>query len=128
MIINEKIPFTIMMSGTIVEISRCVYAHLETRMHSSTMHTARFSGHLYREGCLPLGPGGVCLLVKGVSASGLGVSASGSRGCLPHPLHQNESKTGPAYRHICLSGQHHHIISYHIIKTLPPRYFVCRRQ
>ena len=34
----------------------------QTRMHSSRMRTARFSGRLYREGgwgCLPLGPGGV---------------------------------------------------------------------
>ena len=36
-------------------------------------------------GCLALGPGGVYLWVLGVSASGSGegVSASGSRGCLP---------------------------------------------
>ena len=68
MIINEKIPFTIMMSGTIVEISRCVYAHLETRMHYSTMHTAASAAiSTVRD---------VCLWVQGVSAYW-------SRGCLP---------------------------------------------
>ena len=34
-------------------------------MHSSRMRTTRFSSHLYG-GCLPLGPGGVCLWVRRV--------------------------------------------------------------
>ena len=64
------------MSRTTVEISRCVCLHFETRMHSSTMRTARFSGHLYREGSLPLGRGGVCLwVVVGVCLWVQGVSA-----------------------------------------------------
>ena len=74
-----------------------------SRMYSSRMRNARFSGRLYRVGvegggCLPLGAGGVlplgsggdvCLWVweGGVSASGsreVFPSESGGWGCLPH--------------------------------------------
>ena len=66
-----------------------------TRMHSSRMRTARFSGRLYQgmpasrsRGCLPSGWWGVCLWVRGwVSASRFGgVSASGSRGIYHTPF------------------------------------------
>ena len=32
------------------------------------------------------------------------------------------SKRGPAYRHICLRGQHHHIISYHHMNIISYQY------
>ena len=57
-----------------------------TRMHSSRMHTTHFSGHLYG-GCLPLGPGDICLWVWGVSASWSRECLSNTPFSPPTPFH-----------------------------------------
>ena len=80
-------------------------------MHSSRMHTARFSGRIYREQCLPLGPaegvvsaswskGGGCLPLGPRTGSGKRGVCLWVQGCLPHHLSPQPPVNGMNHRQV----------------------------